>query len=88
MKEVTFDDLWEDLKQEDSEIKEKLEIAEKLSSIIEQLVCTREKNGLTQKQLAESCGMQQSAIARIEKLQVIPRMDTLIKIAKSLDIEP
>ena len=41
--------------------------------------------GLTQRQLAEKCGIKQSAIARIERIQVIPRLDTLLKIAKCLE---
>jgi transcriptional regulator with XRE-family HTH domain len=37
----------------------------------------RQRAGLTQRQLADSVGMPQSAIARIESGVVVPRVDTL-----------
>ena len=40
----------------------------------------------TQKQLAEKTGLTQSAIARIENKGAIPRTDTLMKIAKALNM--
>ena len=47
----------------------------------------RVKSGLTQRQLAEKCEIKQSAIARMESLQAIPRLDTMIKIARSLNVK-
>lgn len=44
-----------------------------------------EKN-LTQKQLAEKCGMYESQIRRYELGKAIPKIETLQKIAKALDV--
>lgn len=46
----------------------------------------RLKKGLTQKELAEECGMFDSAIRRIELGGQKPKFETLEKIAKALDI--
>ena len=46
----------------------------------------REYLGLTQSELAEKCGMAQSAIARLEAQAVSPRKDTLIKLARAMNL--
>lgn len=47
---------------------------------------------MTQKELAERAGLQQSAIARMESLRSIPQIDTLHKVLRplgyKLDIVP
>jgi len=40
----------------------------------------RESKGLTQAQLAQAAGVQQSAVARLESLKATPQIDTLLKI--------
>lgn len=54
-----------------------IKIAEKLGSVISELLKLRVDKGLTQRDLAEITGLKQSAIARLEKLNAIPRMDTI-----------
>ena len=53
---------------------------------------TRNQAGMTQKELAERAGLQQSAIARMESLRSIPQIDTLHKVLRplgyKLDIVP
>ena len=85
---MTVDELFEKIKDEvqDDSQKRRIEIAEEVASIILCLSNERIKTGLSQRDLAEKCGMKQSAIARIERLQVIPRLDTLIKIANCLKL--
>jgi len=48
--------------------------------LIGKLIAARETKGLTQKQLAEAAGINQSAVARLEKLKATPQIDTLFKI--------
>jgi ribosome-binding protein aMBF1 (putative translation factor) len=83
---VNFDELWEGLKAAGEEEKKKILIAEEISNIIKSIVGARIEKGYTQRELAEKCGVKQSAIARMEKLQAIPRLDTLVKIASSLGV--
>lgn len=84
-KELSFDAMLEQLAALGEEEKESIELAKGVSTFIETLVEARISMGLTQRQLAEKCGIKQSAIARIERIQVIPRLDTLLKIAKCLE---
>ena len=44
----------------------------------------REKQGITQSELAEQCKLKQSAIARLEKMKHSPRVDSLIRILAPL----
>mgnify|MGYP002682484510 FL=1 len=50
-----------------------------------QIARLRIKEGLTQKELAEKAGTQQSAIARIENGMTMPTLTTLRKIGKALN---
>ena len=47
----------------------------------------REYLGFTQLEIAEKTGMKQSAIARIESSQTLPRKSTLKKIAEVMEID-
>ena len=58
--------------------------AKALSNIIKQIIITRNEMGLTQRDLAEKCGLKQSALARIECLQVVPRIDTFPTVSLKL----
>lgn len=55
-------------------------------SIGENIKQFRTKNGLTQKQLGEKCGMADSAIRRYELGKANPKIETLQKIADALDV--
>lgn len=55
--------------------------------IAEQVIEHRQAWRLSQKELAELCGTTQSAIARVERGQRPPRIDTLNRIANALDCE-
>ena len=84
---LTFDELWEGIKETGEEDKKELLAAEQISRIIESMVRIRKDKGLSQRELAKICGVKQSAIARMETLQVMPRLDTLVKIAQGLGAE-
>lgn len=75
---------WADYKQEitalnSSEIKD--------LEIVAQLIHRRQELNLTQSDLANKAGLKQAAIARLESGKVIPRLDTLDKITKALDLK-
>lgn len=60
---------------------------EKCVHLIADIIEKRIKLGLSQRQLADLCGMEQSAIARIEMFKVVPRLDTLFRIAEALNLK-
>lgn len=78
------DDEWGTLKNKFKSLDEKnlTEI-----DLIAGLVKRRKEKGLSQRDLAELTGLKQSSIARIERDIVMPKLDTFIKIATSLDLK-
>ena len=55
--------------------------------IAEQVVEHRRLRGLSQQELAELCGTTQPGIARFERGETPPRIDTLLRMADALDCE-
>lgn len=86
MSNLTFNDVFAEIKNVGEEEKKTIEVASEVARIVGSLAQARVKQGLTQRQLADKCGIKQSAIARMESLQVIPRLDTIIKIARCLNV--
>ena len=78
---TTFDDLWNDpnllTQVEKDEIQLKIDLVGKL-------IEARENKGISQKRLAEMSGLKQPAIARLERMQATPQIDTLFKVLKPL----
>ena len=52
--------------------------------LIGKMVEAREKNGLSQRELARISGVKQPAIARLESMKAIPQIDTLFKVLNPL----
>ena len=86
---TNFNDLWNDPTFITDEEKDKIDFE---VALIGKLIEARESRGLSQKQLADLCGLKQSAISRLERLGVTPQINTLVKILKplgyKLDIVP
>ena len=85
MKTVRFEDAWEDLKNKTDSSYALFSTAEDLSRIILTLIEARVDQGYTQRQLADKCGLKKSAIAWMESLKTIPRLDTVIRVANALN---
>lgn len=56
-------------------------------NIINTIILTRKKKGLTQSDVATKTGLKQSAVARVENMAHSPRLDTLIKILYVLGLK-
>ncbi len=82
--ELTFDEMMKDIASESTEQAQVINTAKEISKVIGALIAERVRMGMTQSELAERCGLKQSAIARMESLQAIPRLDTIIKAASGL----
>ncbi|ATY84501.1 XRE family transcriptional regulator [Kyrpidia spormannii] len=76
---------WRDLRDQ-FYTKEEQRLNDFLAELIGAMVLRRRQLGLTQEQLAEKAGVKQSAIARLETGNAVPRLDTLIRIADALDL--
>lgn len=61
-------------------------ISNMISDIIVKLISKRIELKMSQRQLAEKAGIKQPMIARIEKFESIPRLDTLIRLANALSL--
>ena len=59
-----------------------------IESIGETIRKTRIEKGLTQKEVAERCGMADSAIRKYESGKVCPKIETLKRIAEALGVDP
>jgi len=68
------------------EEKECLLEQEKVSSLIISMIKRRLELNMTQRDLARKSGIKQPMIARIERMDSIPRLDTLVKIFTALDL--
>lgn len=53
--------------------------------IIDTLIEERNRQGKTQRDIAEATGFPQSVIARLESKKVTPNLDTLLKVAAALN---
>ncbi len=64
-----------------------LEDVEEQARIISAIIEQRNALGLSQRELADMCGVPQSSVARIESFQTTPNLATLLKIVRSLGLK-
>ena len=83
----TCNDYKDYVKATDPEAKQDLEEVETLSQIVSAMVVQRHTLGLSQRDLAEICGLPQSSVARIESFKTTPNLDTLLKIMNALKLK-
>lgn len=80
---------WEDFKKDAKELnnttKEDIEEMEVLANIISSIIEKRNELGISQRELAEICGLPHSSVARIESCAE-KKVETLIKIMKPLGL--
>ena len=69
------------------ENKKVLDTSIMIRNLMEKLVQERMFLGMTQRDLANETGIKQPMIARIEKMESIPRLDTFLWIADKLDFD-
>lgn len=69
------------------EEKEYFELQEQVSHLLIEIIGRRIDLKMSQRDLAQKCEIKQPMIARIERMDAIPRIDTLIKICNALDLK-
>ena len=82
----TWEDLKKDTKKLNNIVKEDIEEMEILAHIISAIIERRNEMGISQRELANICGLPHSSVARIESCAVKPKVETLIKIMKPLGL--
>ncbi|WP_303815042.1 helix-turn-helix domain-containing protein [Acidaminococcus timonensis] len=82
---------WEEYKNHvkaiNDEERRNMEEIEEMTTIVSSIIKRRQELGISQRSLAERCGIPQSSIARIETLKTTPKLDTLIKLLQALDLK-
>lgn len=71
----------------DPDSKREMEEIEELSTLISAVIKQRNDLGLTQRELAELCGLPQSSVARIETMKIVPKLDTFLKLLRPLGLK-
>ena len=76
---VTIEESNERFASSSERAKEIQDVSDKLLELIDSLVKEREAKHLSQRDLAALLNWKQPALARMERLEVIPRLDTFLK---------
>lgn len=76
----TWEDYKKNAKKVDPSVEKSIEEMEVLAAIVSAIIERRNELGMTQRDLAEICGLPHSSVARIESCNVKPNVETLIKI--------
>ena len=82
-----WDDYKNYVKNVDIENGRTIEEIEEQAKIISTLIKQRQALGLSQRDLADICGIPQSSVARIESFKTTPNLSTLLKIVKPLGLK-
>ena len=82
----TWEDYKKNTKKLDLNIKQDIEETEVLATIVSTIIERRNELGISQRELADICGLPHSSVARIESCTVKPKVETLIKIMKPLGL--
>ena len=82
----TWNDFLEELEEEKVLSENDLQYSKELARLTSELIKLRKAHGVTQNELGERSGLKQAAIARIEKMDSVPRLDTFLKLILALNI--
>lgn len=83
---TTIEESLEHFANESEENRDILRVVEKIGDLINGIIVERTKNGYSQRELANIVGIKQPMLARFERAEIMPRLDTFLKIAVALDL--
>jgi predicted transcriptional regulator len=84
---TTWSDYKNHVRATNPEISKDLDEAEALSQIVGAMIEQRHNLDLSQRELAELCGLPHSSVARIESGKTIPNLRTLLNIFQQLGLQ-
>lgn len=82
----TWDDYKNQVRNNNSEVGKDIDEVESLSKIVGQMIERRHDMNLSQRDLADLCGIPHSSVARIESGRTSPNLSTLLKIFNRLGL--
>ena len=82
----TWEDFKKDAKDLNTTTKEDIEEMEVLANIISSIIEKRNELGISQRELADICGLPHSSVARNETFAVKPKVETINKKMKPLGL--
>ena len=74
------------VKETNPELGKDVDEVEEISAIVGKMIEQRHTLQLSQRDLAELCGIPHSSVARIESGKTTPNLSTLLKLLKKLDL--
>lgn len=83
----TWNDYKDYVKSQSVADKKMIEEMEERAAIITAVIGQRHALGISQRELANRCGIPQSSVARIESMKTTPNLDTLLKIVHQLGLK-
>lgn len=83
----TSDELLQEELRDDPEFRAEWERTALARAVALRVVTYRSQHGLSQRALAERLGMKQPQVARLERGDVTPTIETLMRLAGALDVE-
>ncbi|MFV0636805.1 helix-turn-helix domain-containing protein [Mitsuokella sp. WILCCON 0060] len=83
----TWDDYKTHVKSVSEEERRNMEEIEEVADIVSSIIRRRQELGISQRMLAERCGLPQSSVARIETLKTTPKLDTLVKLMQAINLK-
>ena len=83
----TWEDYKKHVRETNPEIGKDLDEIEDVSRIIGTMIERRHALKISQRELAELCGIPHSSVARIESGKIVPKLNTLLKIFKELGLQ-
>ena len=83
----TWDDYKIHVKSINIKSKKDIEEIEAHATIISAVIQQRHALGISQRELANLCGIPQSSVARIESFKTTPNLDTLLRIMRPLGLK-
>ena len=83
----TWDDYKRHVKDISDQDRRNMEEIEEAAAIVASLIRRRQELGLSQRALAERCGIPQSSVVRMETMKTRPKLDTLINITHAINLK-
>lgn len=83
---ATWNDYKNHVRESNPEIGKDIDEIEERAKIVSAMIAQRHNQGLTQRDLAEMCGLPHSSVARIESGKTSPNLTTLLKIFNKLGL--